>query len=165
MSTTTEFLKELIQESVVTRKMLERVPADQHDWRPHQKSMSIKELAGHIAELPGWVAMAFTTDELNFAETEYTPPVWNSTAELLDIFEKALVKGRQQLEKGSEVELDFVWQLKNGDTLLMDLTKGLMVRHAISQTIHHRAQLGVYLRLLDIPIPGTYGPSADDQSF
>ena len=165
MSTTTEFLKELIQESVVTRKMLERIPADQYDWRPHQKSMSIKELAGHIAELPGWVAMAFTTDELNFAEMEYTPPVWNSNAELLDIFEKALVNGRQQLEKGSEVELDFVWQLKKGDTVLMDLTKGLMVRHAISQTIHHRAQLGVYLRLLDIPIPGTYGPSADDQSF
>lgn len=165
MSTTKDFLEELRQESAVTRKMLERVPADQYDWRPHPKSMTMKQLAGHVAELPGWVSMAFTTDELNFAGNEYTPAVWANNAELLQVFEQLLAAAQLQLENATDQNLSPKWQLKNGDTVLMDLTKGGLVRHAISQTIHHRAQLGVYLRLLDIPIPGTYGPSADDQSF
>lgn len=165
MSTTKEYLEELKQESTITRKMLERIPSDQYDYRPHPKSMTIHQLAGHIAELPGWVSMAFTTDELDFAVSGYTPPIWNNNEELLNLFEKSLAEGTMKLEQGTNEDLGKQWQLKNDGQVLMDLTKGSMVRHAISQTIHHRAQLGVFLRLLDIPIPGTYGPSADDQSF
>jgi len=165
MSITKELLKELTEESLVTRKMLARIPADQYEWRPHPKSMSIHQLAGHIAELPGWVAFAFTTDEIDFAKTAYTPPVWSSNAELLEQFEKALAEGQQFLENATDQDLSPRWVLRHGDQILLDITKGGMVRNAISQTIHHRAQLGVYLRLLNIPIPGTYGPSADEQGF
>jgi uncharacterized damage-inducible protein DinB len=165
MSSTKEFLQEINDESVVTRKMLERVPADKYDWQPHPKSMSVRQLAGHIAELPGWVSMAFNTTELNFADNVYTPPVWENNEELLALFETNLQSAQSDLQGHTREDLLPQWLLKHGDTVLADMTKGSLIRHSISQTIHHRAQLGVFLRLLDIPIPGTYGPSADDQSF
>ena len=165
MSILLNFLKELERESVVTRKMLERVPAEKSEWQPHPKSMNIKNLAAHIAELPGWISMAFTTTEMDFASSPYQPPVWHTNAELLAIFEETLAAAKDHLTKGTETELEPEWILRNGEEIYMKITKGELVRHAMSQTIHHRAQLGVYLRLLDIPIPGTYGPSADEQNF
>ena len=163
MSTLKEFLNELEQESIVTRKMLERIPADKHDWQPHVKSMNISALGGHIAELPGWISMAFTTDGWDFESNPYTPPVWNTTEELLAFFEKGFIEAKLHLENGKEEDLQPGWTLRNGAQTYMNITKAELVRHALCQTIHHRAQLGVYLRLLDIPIPGTYGPSADEQ--
>ena len=165
MSTPKEFLKELTDESVVTFKMLERVPEDKYDWRPHEKSMTMKQLAGHIAELPSWVSMAFNSDELDFQAGTYQPPVIYSNQDLLALFNESLAGAKEQLQDATEASLSPTWLLKSGDEVLMSLTKGGLIRHALSQTIHHRAQLGVYLRLLDIPIPGTYGPSADEQSF
>jgi uncharacterized damage-inducible protein DinB len=165
MSTPKEFLKELTDESVVTLKMLERVPEDKYDWRPHEKSMTMKQLAGHIAELPSWVSMAFNSDELDFQAGTYQPPVINSNQDLLALFNESLEGAKEQLQAATEASLSPAWLLKSGDEVLMSLTKGGLIRHALGQTIHHRAQLGVYLRLLDIPIPGTYGPSADEQSF
>ena len=165
MSITKDLLTELTQESVVTKKMLERIPADQYDWRPHPKSMSIHQLAGHIAELPGWVSLAFNTEELDFEQNTYTPLVWDSNATLLEHFEKALASGQQSLEQATDEDLSPRWVLRSGKDIFLDITKGGMVRQALSQVIHHRAQLGVYLRLLNIPIPGTYGPSADEQTF
>ncbi|MCX2477808.1 DinB family protein [Pedobacter sp. MC2016-15] len=165
MSTPKEFLKELTDESVVTFKMLERVPEDKYDWRPHEKSMTMKQLAGHIAELPSWVSMAFNSDELDFQAGTYQPPVINSNQDLLALFNESLAGAKEQLQAATEASLSPTWLLKSGEEVLMSLTKGGLIRHALSQTIHHRAQLGVYLRLLDIPIPGTYGPSADEQSF
>lgn len=165
MLSLTDFLKQLEEESVVTRKMLERVPSDQYDWRPHEKSMSIKQLAGHIAELPGWISMAFTTDELDFAGNAYQPVIWNNNQELLAIFDKELAGAKLHLQQAKEEDLLPEWLLRNGDQILSKMTKGGLMLHALFQTIHHRAQLGVFLRLLNIPIPGTYGPSADDQSF
>lgn len=164
MSTLKEFLKELDQESTVTRKMLQRIPEDKYDWQPHAKSMTIKQLSGHIAELTGWIKMAFLTTEMDFASSPYAPPVWNSNAELLAIFEKELDGAREQLINGKEEDLEPQWTLRDAENIYMQITKRELVRHALSQIIHHRAQLGVYLRLLDIPIPGTYGPSADEQS-
>jgi uncharacterized damage-inducible protein DinB len=160
-----EFLQQLEDESVVTRKMLERVPSDKYDWQPHPKSMTIRALAGHIAELPGWVSMAFTTDELDFAANTYQPIAWNNNEELLSNFEHALAGAKKHLEHATEEDLLPDWLLRNGEEIYSRMTKGGLMLHALYQTIHHRAQLGVYLRLLDIPIPGTYGPSADDQSF
>jgi uncharacterized damage-inducible protein DinB len=165
MSTLKEFLKELDQESVVTRKMLSIIPDDKYDWQPHPKSMTIKQLAGHIAELPGWISMAFTTDEMDFSTSPYSPPTWSSKEELLAVFDQALAGAREHLIQANEQDLDPEWKLRDADNIYMAITKRELVRHALSQTIHHRAQLGVYLRLLDIPIPGTYGPSADEQSF
>jgi uncharacterized damage-inducible protein DinB len=165
MSITKNLLEELKEEAVVTRKMLALVPADKYDWRPHNKSMSIKELAGHIADLPGWVSLAFISDEMNFATSGYTPPVWDNKADLLGLFEKEYDGAIKHLENANDDDLLPRWLLKNGDDILFDTTKGGLIRHSLSQIIHHRAQLGVYLRLLDIPIPGTYGPSADEPSF
>lgn len=160
-----ELLQELNNESVVTRKMLERIPADAYTYQPHVKSMTISQLAGHIAELPQWVSLAFDTDGLDFAASPYTPPVWKDNAELLAFHEQNLKEAQISLENASEADLLPEWVLRNGDEVLLTVTKGGMVRQALSQIIHHRAQLGVYLRLLDIPIPGTYGPSADEQNF
>ena len=158
-------LKEMEQEAQTTRKMLERVPNDKYDWQPHEKSMTLRRLATHIAELPSWITMALTTDELDFANSPYKPVEINNTAELLEYFERSFADGRSHLEKATEEELPQPWTLRNGGQVYNVYTKGEVIRVAFSQTVHHRAQLGVFLRLLNIPIPGSYGPSADEQSF
>lgn len=159
------FLKELDAESLTTRKMLERVPADKFDWKPHPKSMTLRQLATHVAELPSWIAMTLTTDELDFANNPYTPEVINSTGELLAYFERTLADGRAHLLSAREEQLEEPWTLRNGEQIYDTSPKGDVIRMSLSQVIHHRAQLGVYLRLLDIPIPGSYGPSADEMNF
>lgn len=153
---------EMEQEAHTTRKMLSRVPADKLGWQPHPKSMTMSQLAVHIAELPGWAAMALRTDGLDFAEQPYEQPPVSTTADLLALFEKSLAEGRDALANVTDADLKPTWTLRAGDTIYSSDTKGDVVRACISQTIHHRAQLGVYLRLLNIPIPGSYGPSADE---
>ncbi len=155
-------LKEIEQEAQITRKMLSIVPDDKYDWKPHPKSMSIKQLATHIAELPGWITMAITTDGLDFAANPYNPEDINNTTDLLALFEKNYTDGRAQLQATNEDILQQPWVLRNGDQIILSQNKYETVRVSISQTIHHRAQLGVFLRLLNIPIPGSYGPSADE---
>lgn len=162
MSTIQMLLKELDQEAITTRKMLERVPTDRFDWQPHQKSMTIQRLATHVAELPAWVTMAVTTDELDFANNPYSPVMVSNTGELLDYFEKSLADGRAHLEKVTEDKLLENWTLREGDQVHLTATKGEIIRMTYCQIVHHRAQLGVFLRLLDVPIPGSYGPSADE---
>lgn len=162
MNTIQTLLKEMDQEALTTRKMLERVPTAYFSWQPHKKSMTLQQLATHIAELPGWVTMAVTTDGLDFAANPYQQEEVNNTADLVAYFERTFNDSREHLEKTTENTLDETWTLKNGDNILVVCTKAEMVRIAYSQTVHHRAQLGVYLRLLDIPIPGSYGPSADE---
>lgn len=155
-------LKEFEEERERTRKMLERVPEDKWDWKPHEKSMDMKRLVVHIAELPGWVTMALTTTELDFAKMDYKPTPVNSRQELLDLHQKSYDSGKSALENAKEEDLLPIWVMRSGEQIFAKMTKYEVIRHAFSQTIHHRAQLGVYLRLLDIPIPGTYGPSADE---
>jgi len=160
------FRHELEKEAVTTRKMLSCVPDDKYDWKPHEKSMTIKRLATHIAELPSWVDMTLNTDELDFAKNPYRPADVNNTADLLKYFEKNLEEARQKLE---EVKDDAIlqkrWTLRDGSTVYSVEPKLDVLRMTFSQIIHHRAQLGVFLRLLNIPIPGSYGPSADDMSM
>lgn len=127
--------------------------------------MKMKGLATHIAELPSWVSMALTTNELDFAKEAYNPTEVNDNKDLLALFEKSYASGKSELEKASEKDLEGKWLLRNGEQILADYTKYETIRHSLSQTAHHRAQLGVYLRLLNFPIPGSYGPSADDQNF
>ena len=127
--------------------------------------MSIQQLATHIAELPAWVSMVFNTSELDFATEPYTPQNITSTTALLQLFKTSLAEGSTSLKTAREEQLDDLWTLRNGDTIYSATSKAEVIRMAFSQIIHHRAQLGVYLRLLDIPIPGSYGPSADDMSF
>ena len=159
------FLKELDMEAKTTRKMLERIPDDKYDWQPHPKSMTIRRLATHVAELPSWVTMTLNTSELDFASNPYAPEVINNTAELMNYFERNLADGRANLEVAKEDQLSDNWTLRNGDQVYSTSPKSDVLRMTYSQIIHHRAQLGVYLRLLEVPIPGSYGPSADDMSF
>ncbi|TCD10899.1 DinB family protein [Pedobacter frigidisoli] len=158
-------LKEFEAEFNTTKKFMALVPADRFDWAPHQKSMKMKSLASHIAEFPEWVNLAFTTNGLDFASAPYEEKIIDSTEDLIKLLETSYKSGKAELEKAQLNSLDEQWILRNGEQILGDLTRYEMMRVAFSQTIHHRAQLGVYLRLLDIPIPGSYGPSADDQSF
>ncbi|ALJ01228.1 damage-inducible protein DinB [Rufibacter tibetensis] len=157
--------KEMEQEAVTTRKMLERIPDDKYDWRPHPKSMDIRTLATHIADLPSWVGMTLTTHELDFAQNPYQPRHVNNTAELLAYFEEMLEDGRRHFAEGSDEHLNEEWTLREGETIYLTSTKYDVLRMTMSQIIHHRAQLGVFLRLLNVPIPGSYGPSADEVDF
>ncbi|WP_018617713.1 DinB family protein [Spirosoma luteum] len=157
------FLREMEQEAQTTRNMLARIPDDRYGWQPHPKSMTIRQLATHIAELPTWVTMVLTTDELDFATSPYQPTEINTTADLMNCAESCLVNGRSQLVPEKEALLTKTWTLRDGETIYMASTKHEMIRTTFCQIVHHRAQLGVYLRLLDIPIPGSYGPSADEQ--
>jgi uncharacterized damage-inducible protein DinB len=154
-------LKEMEQESATTRKMLSIVPNDHYSWKPHEKSMSIKQLTTHIAELPTWVSTILTTSELDFAANPYNPVVITNTKELLVYFEKCLADGKEHLLKAKEEDLLSMWALRNGNITYSAHPKHEAIRSAYYQIAHHRAQLGVYLRLLNIPIPGSYGPSAD----
>jgi len=156
------FLKELEKEAITTRKMLACIPNDKYDWQAHPKSMTIQKLAAHIAELPSWIGMALTTDGLDFAENPYTPEPIQSTPELLNYFERVLEDGRKHLKTGDESTLEKLWTLRNGEHILSQESKHDVLRMTFSQMIHHRAQLGVNLRLLNIAIPGSYGPSADE---
>ncbi|MBD0283824.1 MAG: DinB family protein [Bacteroidota bacterium] len=158
------FRKQFTQEGETTRKMLSRVPNDHFDYKPHLKSMDLKRLVVHLADLPGWIHMTFTTDELDFAEP-YEQPQINNTKELMAFFEKRYHEGLLTLVPENEAQLDKPWTLRRGDIVYSTEPKIDIVRMSISQQIHHRAQLGVYLRLLDIPIPGSYGPSADESVF
>jgi uncharacterized damage-inducible protein DinB len=158
------FKQQFMDEAITTRKMLARVPEDQFPYKPHPKSMDMKRLATHIADLPGWVSMTLTTDEIDFAKP-YEQPVINSHTELISYFEKRYEEGLATLIPGNEKQLAKPWTLRNGDTIYATNPKIEVLRMSLSQQIHHRAQLGVYLRLLNIPIPGSYGPSADENNF
>ncbi len=159
------FLKEMDQEAVTTRKMLACIPDDKYSWKPHEKSMTIEQLSTHIAELPTWVSMTITTSELDFAANPYERKSVSSTKQLLELFENSLAGGRAQLEKTTEAQLMDSWTLRNGKDIYSVSAKHEVIRMTFNQITHHRAQLGVFLRLLNVPIPGSYGPSADDMSF
>jgi uncharacterized damage-inducible protein DinB len=156
------FLKEMEEEAQTTRKMLALVPDDKFGWKPHEKSMAIERLATHIAELPTWVTMTVNTSELDFNMNAYVPKIVKSNKDLMRFFEESLAEGIATLKKTTDVILPDDWTMRNGDTILSKRTKQEVLRMVYSQIIHHRAQMGVYLRLLNIAIPGSYGPSADE---
>lgn len=153
---------ELEKEAITTRKMLALVPADKFAWQPHPKSMTLQRLATHVAELPSWVDMILATEELDFANNPYEPRVVNNSQDLLAYFNESLERARKSLWKAMDADLLPNWTLRNGEQVYSVEPKHDVIRMAYSQTIHHRAQLGVFLRMLDVPIPGSYGPSADD---
>lgn len=157
--------KEMEQEAATTRKILERIPTDKLGWKPHEKSMTMQNLSVHIAELPSWVSMAFNTSEVDFAAMDYTPTEVSNSGDIIALFEKSLASGLESLSKAKEEDLLPIWTMRSGEQIHATMTKYEVVRHAFAQTTHHRAQLGVYLRLLHIAIPGSYGPSADEMNF
>jgi uncharacterized damage-inducible protein DinB len=155
------FIKELEQEAVATRQMLERIPAETFDWKPHEKSMTMKRLAGLVADMFGWFVFMIDEDELDFAKG-YEQPDPKSTKELTDWFEKKFAASLVSLRNADDARFSENWKLRNGDDIYMDTTKLEVVRQTINHMVHHRGQLSVYLRLKDIAVPAIYGPSADE---
>jgi len=157
-------IPELQHEAASTRKMLERVPFENTDWKPHDKSMSISRLAAHVAELPSWATMIVNTPELNFATFNYKPfrPVDN--AELLRFFDDNVKAALEALQGAGDALLMEDWTLRNGDHIIMKMPRVATIRSmAMNHLIHHRGQLSVFLRLKDVAVPGMYGPSADER--
>lgn len=162
MSPITAFQQELEREALTTRKMLSSIPTEKFGWKPHEKSMPIKVLATHIADIFTWFGMVINTSELDFAKIPYQAQEVNSTPELMALFEKNLIQGRSALANGKEEQLTDIWIMRNDEEIWVNDNKHDVFRMCFAQIIHHRAQLGVFLRLLNIPIPGSYGPSADE---
>ncbi|RYD52309.1 MAG: damage-inducible protein DinB [Sphingobacteriales bacterium] len=144
-----------------THRFFERFPEDQNDYAPHTKSMKLMRLASHIAELFAWPDLILNTDGLDFATGAYQPAHLHSREELVQFLEQSYATGKAALDQAVSVEGR--WVLSNGDYKIADWSRYESMRHVLSQIIHHRAQLGVYYRLNDIAVPGSYGPSADDQ--
>lgn len=165
MALNTPFINELQHECVSTRKILALVPLDQYDWKPHPKSMSIGRLATHIADLYNWVSITFDSTELDFAKGGYVTPQQPQTKEaFLEIIDQNAAKALERIKAVTDEEMFVNWRLLNDGHVLFEMSRIAVLRSMVmNHLVHHRGQLSVYLRLLDIPIPGMYGPSADEQ--
>lgn len=158
------FIQELELEAARTRRLLERVPTDKLAWSPHAKSMTIGKLASHIASIPGRLSAWILTDEFNFSPNPTPEPT--STADILAAHDASVATAKQNLATVGDAGLAVMWTAKMGDKTLMTMPKGAVVRTLVlNHAFHHRGQLSVYLRLLDVPVPSIYGPSADENPF
>ena len=158
-------IPELQNEAANTRKMLERVPQDQFQSKPHVKSMSLVRLATHIAELPSWIPMIINSNELDLSKMNYKPPVINNTADLTELLDRNLKQATDALKTVSDDTLMGTWTLRNADHVIFSLPRIAVIRSmAMNHVIHHRGQLSVYLRLHNVAVPGMYGPSADEMT-
>jgi uncharacterized damage-inducible protein DinB len=156
-------LAEFEQEAAKTRTMLERVPDQASQFVPHPKSMPLGRLAPHVAELPGVGMAVLTGPGLDFAAGGYTPLPFESAAQLVRAFDEGAAKVREALPRVSDAAWTENWKLSFGDRTLFDGPRFVAYRQMfLNHVVHHRAQLGVYLRLNDTPVPSTYGPSADE---
>lgn len=163
------FLGEFDHEMATTRKALERVPEDKFGWAPHPKSMKMGDLASHLAHMPGWVKETMEREALDVAPggKPMDMPKAKNRQELLALFDRNVAAGRAALA-GATDDAHWMkpWALQSNGQTLISMPRVAVVRtFVLSHSIHHRAQLGVYLRLNDIPVPSTYGPSADEQKF
>ena len=160
-------LAEIEQESRTTRKVLERVPEDQLSWKPHEKSFSMGQLASHVANLIAWTVDTMTRTEFDLGAVtpEEMNRAANNGAELLRWFDANAAKARASLD-ASDADYQVPWTLRNGAQVFFTLPRYTCIRSfCLNHIVHHRAQLGVYLRLNDVAVPGVYGPSADEQTL
>jgi uncharacterized damage-inducible protein DinB len=159
-------LSEFDREVATTRQFLERLPAEDAGWRPHPKSATLGGLAVHLATIPWWLEVTLTTSELDLDPPggggPPAPPAFTTVAALLAYFERNAAAGRTALARAADADLSLPWTLKSAGATVFSLPRAAVVRSfCLSHFIHHRAQLGVYLRLRDVPLPSCYGPTAD----
>ena len=155
-------LPEFEEEMKNTRKLLECVPDGKFDYQPHPKSMTLGRLASHVAEVPGWVKLTLEQEELDLDPAAQSKPA-ATRAELLQVFDRGVADARTKLAAASDTDWQKTWTLKVGGKPVMSMPRAVLMRSMImNHLIHHRAQLGVFLRLNDVAIPGMYGPSADE---
>jgi len=160
MSIAQSLLPEFDQEMATTRRLLERVPSDKGTWKPHEKSFSLGHLAQLVARMPGWNTHAMKATELDVRSlTGYSQ---EKIEVLLAEFDRNVEEARAALAAAEDEDFRVAWTLKAGDRVLMTLPRAAVVRQNISHLIHHRGQLSVYLRLVEVPLPSIYGPTADE---
>jgi uncharacterized damage-inducible protein DinB len=153
-------LPEFDQEMTITRRIIERVPDDHPEWKPHPRSFSIAHLAQLLTWLPGWIGQTLTSAELDLASGGgYST---ERTEVLLRNFDKNVREAREAIVASHDADYDVPWSLKMKESVLFTLPRGVVVRQHISHLSHHRGQMTVYLRLLDVPVPSVYGPTADE---
>ena len=154
-------LPEFDQEMATTRRVLERVPTDKGKWKPHEKSFSLAHLAQLVAWMPGWLTNAVRETSLDLSRAgKYSD---EKTEALLAMFDKNVKEARAAIGSAKDSDFAVSWSLRFGDRVVMTLPRADIVRQNINHLIHHRGQLTVYLRLLDVPVPSIYGPTADEK--
>jgi uncharacterized damage-inducible protein DinB len=158
------FLRELDQEAKTTQRVLERIPEEKLTWKPHPRSKSIGELAMHLATIPGMFASAAVADSFEFSG--HTTPLAKNRKDILDEFSKNIAAAKESLKKLDDARMMASWSANMKGKTLMTMPRIALVRSLLlNHFYHHRGQLSVYLRLLDIPVPSIYGPSADENPF
>jgi uncharacterized damage-inducible protein DinB len=163
MSVGESLLPEFDQEMATTRRVIERVPSDRGEWKPHAKSFSVGHLTQLVATMPGWIERMVEHDSLDLASgAGYS---YETTNTLLARFDDLVRRARLALARVSDADMTKPWSLMMGDRVLMTLPRGVTIRQTINHLVHHRGQLTVYLRLLDVPVPSIYGPTADERIF
>ncbi|HET9328254.1 MAG TPA: DinB family protein [Candidatus Eisenbacteria bacterium] len=160
MNLSAALLPEFDQEMSTTRRLLERVPSDRGTWKPHPKSFSMGHLAQLISRMPGWITQIMKETRLDLIAA--APYSLESTPTLLAEFDRHVREARMALERASEEDYSVTWSLASGDRVFFTLPRGVVVRQTINHLVHHRGQLSVYLRLVDVPLPSIYGPTADE---
>ncbi|NOT33192.1 MAG: hypothetical protein HOP12_03380 [Candidatus Eisenbacteria bacterium] len=155
-----ELIPEFDQEMATTRRLLERVPSDKGEWKPHTKSFSLAHLAQLVSNMPGWLVNIVHETSLDLSKA---PKYSNETTQtLLASFDRNVAEAKAALMAASEADLAVGWSLTMGERVLMTMPRSVVVRQTINHLVHHRAQLTVYFRLLDVPVPSIYGPTADE---
>jgi hypothetical protein len=168
MGVTADFLPEFDSEMALARRTLERIPEDKLTWKPHDKSTPLGRLAGHLAELVGMGVLVVKEDSVDFAarragELGSKPTVAESQKHVLELFDKNVANARAAIASADDEHWSRNWKLSAGErTFYAGTRMGAMRRMVMNHIIHHRAQLGVYLRLNNVPVPSVYGPSADE---
>ena len=168
MTMTQWFLAELESEAAKSRHVLEQVPSGKRDWKPHERSMALGYLSDLIANIPSWVGMAITLNELDIAPkagSQNRPTPSNTSAELVAALDKAVAQAREALQQTTDAHLETPWRLLAGGQLAFEQPRHQVIRDTFLHSAHHRGQMTVYLRLLGAKVPSVYGPTADDKSF
>ena len=159
-------LMEFDREASTTRKLIERCPDAKLGWQPHAKSMTLGKLAHHLATIPAFVGMSVLTDGLDFATAPPAPPVPATSAEIVKSFEAACAAAKGAMAQVDDAKAMGIWTLSQGPVMLMAMPRIAILRTLLlNHSVHHRGQLSVYLRLLDVSVPPVYGPSADESPF
>jgi len=163
MSLAQTYVQQLQAVAAGNKKILERLPEDKLEWRPHEKSMTLGRLAMHLAELPLWVNRLLESDGFDFASIVYKPNLPENKEQILAEYDNRLAAAVDALSKATDEELQKNWNLRRGDHVIYDLPRTAILHREQQHMVHHRGQLSVYLRLLDVPVPGMFGPSADER--
>ena len=157
---------EIEREAVTTRRVLERVPADKLTWKPHPRSLTLGQLAMHVATIPGGISKLAQVDEFEINPANFNPPVPKNSEEILDALDASIQTAKEYLCGVTEPAAMGTWRARLNGREVMSMPRAVMIRSImLNHWYHHRGQLSVYLRLLDVPVPMIYGPSADENPF